>query len=338
MRLADIELVPIVETLQLLKITDEEYFSSKYKNYISNSRLRLLNPQQDGSPDKFFTGFVDNGYVSCFELGSAVHELYLQPEYFELAPDLSRPSAKLGAVADYLYPIWLDKGKITKAEILKASDDINYYKGKITNDIIKKVFSSCLPYWKNRKEYKESGLTTIYLDPKTRDIVSNCVLALQKNKQISNLINPDTFGFEPISENEWAILLDIKAKCPNGKEFILHLKSKLDNFTIENDIITVNDVKTIGKILSECDNNITKFHYNREIAMYAYLLKLYVKNKQDIINPKIKGNFLWVSTIPNYYTKVTSLSYKDLKEGFHEFKTLLKYAAYLIGYEGYDFK
>lgn len=69
MRLADIELVPIVETLQLLKITDEEYFSSKYKNYISNSRLRLLNPQQDGSPDKFFTGFVDNGYVSCFELG-----------------------------------------------------------------------------------------------------------------------------------------------------------------------------------------------------------------------------------------------------------------------------
>jgi len=69
MRLADIKLIPIIETLQLLKITDSEYFSPKYKDYISNSRLGLLNPKQDGSPDKFFTGFVNNGYISCFELG-----------------------------------------------------------------------------------------------------------------------------------------------------------------------------------------------------------------------------------------------------------------------------
>ena len=72
--------------------------------------------------------------------------------------------------------------------------------------------------------------------------------------------------------------------------------------------------------------------------MYSYLLKLYVENYKNISNPTIKGNFLWVSTIPNYYTKVTSLSKNDFKEGFHEFKTLLKYAAYLIGYEGYSFE
>lgn len=69
MQLADIKITPILETLQLLKITDEEYFSSKYKDYISNSRLGLLNPKQDGSPEKFFKGFVNDGYVSCFELG-----------------------------------------------------------------------------------------------------------------------------------------------------------------------------------------------------------------------------------------------------------------------------
>ena len=45
MRLADIELTPILDSLQLLKITDEEYFSDKYKHYISNSRLGLLNPK-----------------------------------------------------------------------------------------------------------------------------------------------------------------------------------------------------------------------------------------------------------------------------------------------------
>ena len=337
MRLTDIKLTPLIETLQLLKISDKEYFSPKYKDYISNSRLGLLNPKQGGSATKFFTGFVNDGYISCFELGSAVHELCLQPEYFELAPDLERPSAKLGAMADYLYNLWCVRRRITKREVIEASDVVNYYKGKITDELTKKVVDSCLPYWKNRKKYKESNKTTVYLDKKTRETVSNCVLALEKNKQVQDLLHPEAFLEEPTSENEWAILIDIKAKCPNGKEFVLHLKSKLDNFTINDDTITVNDIKTIGKVLSECSNNIAKFHYNREIAMYAYLLKLYVENYRDIKNPIIKGNFLWVSTIPNYYTKVTSLTKNDLKEGFHEFKTLLRYAAYLIGYEGYTF-
>ena len=338
MQLADIKITPLLETLQLLKITDEEYFSSKYKDYISNSRLGLLNPKQDGSPEKFFTGFVPNGYISCFELGSAVHELYLQSDYFTLAPDMQRPSAKLGAMADYLYPKFLNHKKVTKQDILEASNVINYYKDKMTDTLLKNVITKCESYWKQRKKYKEdTDKVTIYLDSRTRDTVYNCVLALKANKQIDGLVNPEAFLTEPISENEWAILLDVKAECPNGKSVILHLKSKLDNFTIEDNVITVNDVKTIGKVLSEASNNIIKFHYNREIAMYAYLLKLYVENFKDIKNPEIKGNFLWVSTIPHYYTKVTSLTKEDFIEGFHEFKTLLKYAAYLMVYKNYNF-
>lgn len=338
MQLADIKITPLLETLQLLKITDEVYFSSEYKDYISNSRLGLLNPKQDGSPEKFFTGFVSDGYISCFELGSAVHELYLQSDYFTLAPDMQRPSAKLGAIADYLYPKFLNHKKVTKQDILEASNVINYYKDKMTDTLLKNVITKCEPYWKQRKKYKEdTDKVTIYLDSRTRDTVYNCVLALKANKQIDGLVNPEAFLTEPISENEWAILLDVKAECPNGKSVILHLKSKLDNFTIEDNVITVNDVKTIGKVLSEASNNIIKFHYNREIAMYAYLLKLYVENFKDIKNPEIKGNFLWVSTIPHYYTKVTSLTKEDFIEGFHEFKTLLKYAAYLMVYKNYNF-
>lgn len=338
MQLADIKITPLLETLQLLKITDEEYFSSKYKDYISNSRLGLLNPKQDGSPEKFFTRFASDGYISCFELGTAVHELYLQSDYFTLAPDMQRPSAKLGAMADYLYPKFLNHKKVSKQDILEASNAINYYKDKMTDTLFKNVITKCEPYWEQRKKYKEdTDKVTIYLNSRTRDTVYNCVLALKANKQIDSLVNPEAFLTEPISENEWAILLDVKAECPNGESVILHLKSKLDNFTIEDNVITVNDVKTIGKVLSEASNNIIKFHYNREIAMYAYLLKLYVENFKDIKNPEIKGNFLWVSTIPHYYTKVTSLTKEDFIEGFHEFKTLLKYAAYLMVYKNYSF-
>ena len=69
MKLGDIKLTPLLDTLRLQKISDEVYFSKKYNHYISNSRLSLLNPKQEGSPEKFFEGFKDQGYVSAFELG-----------------------------------------------------------------------------------------------------------------------------------------------------------------------------------------------------------------------------------------------------------------------------
>jgi hypothetical protein len=64
---------------------------------------------------------------------SAVHELVLQPELFELAEDFGKPTAKLGAVADVLYPTFLERD-VTMEDVIKASDKIDYYKGKITND------------------------------------------------------------------------------------------------------------------------------------------------------------------------------------------------------------
>lgn len=338
MQLSEIKLTPLIDTLQLVKISDAEYFSPKYGNYISNSRLGLLNPQQGGSPESFFTGFKDEGFNSSFQLGSAVHELCLQPEYFELAPQLNKPTAKLGAMADELYSVWLQH-PIKTEDIIKASDVVNYYKGKLTPERIKQVNIQCIPYWKARKQAKlTSTKELIYLDNKSQDTVTNCVEALANNKQIQDLLHPSGLIDTPLSLNENAILLDVQVECPNGKSFILHLKAKLDNFTIdlEQDIIVVNDVKTIGKVVSEIDSNISRFHYNRELSFYLFLLRLYVIKEYKIENPTVKANYLVVSTIPQYYTKVRSMSNKEIREGIHEFKTLLRYAAYQIGYNGYS--
>ena len=54
--LNSIEIIPLLDTLRLQKIDDAEYFSSKYSGYISNSRLSLLNPEQDNDPKAFFEG------------------------------------------------------------------------------------------------------------------------------------------------------------------------------------------------------------------------------------------------------------------------------------------
>lgn len=338
MQLSEIKLTPLLDTLQLIKISDAEYFSPKYGECISNSRLGLLNPRQGGSPESFFTGFKDEGFISSLVIGSAVHELVLQNESFELAPALGKPTAKMGAMADELYPVWLEH-PIRTSDITEASNKINYYKGKLTPDRIKQVNEQCIPYWKARKKLvSNSNKELIYLDDKSRDTVYNCVEALTNNPQVQELLYPSGLIDAPISLNENALLLDVQAECPNGKTFIMHLKAKLDNFTIdlESDTVVVNDVKTIGKVVSEIDSNISKYHYSRELAMYLFLLRLYVIKEYGIENPTMKANYLVVSTVPQYYTKVRAMTKKECYAGLHEFRTLLRYAAYQIGYNGYS--
>ena len=72
MKLSEIKLTPLIETLRLEKIDDNIYFTSPvYKNRISNSRLGLLNPAQGGDPDKFFTGFKQS-FNASFALGKVI--------------------------------------------------------------------------------------------------------------------------------------------------------------------------------------------------------------------------------------------------------------------------
>lgn len=337
----DIKITPLIETLRLEKISDNEYFSERYKNFISNSRLSLIDPRKDGSPDKFFSGFKSS-FNPSFILGSAVHELVLQPEFFDLADDLGRPSAKLGAVADELYSIAKDR-KPTEEEVIKAATKIDYYSGCLTAKKLDELYDKCFPYWDARKHFESVYIKDkelIYLDSKSRETVLNCVKALKNNKYVNKILNPKNEFGEIYIENERAILLDIQAEVPELEaKFILRLKSKLDNYTIDTleEKICVNDIKTIGKVVSEAHNNITKFSYNRELAMYSWLLSLCAKKFYNINNPTIKGNYLFVSTIPSYYTKVIPMTKKMFAEGFNEFKYLLKLVAYHVATDYKDF-
>ena len=102
-----INFTPLLDTLRLEKIDDATYFSEQYSNYISNSRLSLINPSQGGSPEQFFRGFKTT-YSPAFQLGSAVHQKVLQDDLFEICQSIDKPTAKVGALADLLYAICKD--------------------------------------------------------------------------------------------------------------------------------------------------------------------------------------------------------------------------------------
>lgn len=331
--LKGIKITPLLDTLRLQKIDDEVYFSEEYSKYISNSRLSLINPEQEGDPKAFFEGLSKHSkYSDALIFGSAVHELVLQPELFELCETVDRPTAKLGFMADELYNRYCN-GTLTDGAIIAASNKINYYKGKMTSDRIQAVRDGCINYWQTRKSYEESrkdtNITPIFLDPKSRERVHECIKALTNNKKIMELLHPTGILEDPISENEQAILLDVEVEVPNYDPFILRLKAKLDNYTIdkETNTITINDVKTIGKIVSEFPNNFDKFHYHRELAIYSWMLSLVAQKYYGMENCKVKANCLVVSTIPKYYTSIYRVSKKDFLRGWEEFVYLLRMVA-----------
>jgi len=340
-----VTLKPLTDTIKVEDISDSVYFSKAYSNYISNSRLKLINPDEGGSPSKFFEGLNNNKiYSDALIFGSAVHELTLQPNDFVLT-NVDRPTAKAGFMADYIYDNYIgacgdNVGEVidalTDSIFIEASNEIDYYKGKMNAEKIKALIEKCEQYWIDRALYEDDyeGPTPIYLPSKMREQLNAVLEAFNNNKKFEELLHPKGILEDPISKNETTILMDMEytVDLPDGKkEGILHLKSKLDNFTIdnENNTITVNDVKTTGKYVTEFANGAFNFfHYYRELGMYTWLLRHAAAKFWDIHNPTIKSNCLVVETFPGYFTKTYELTKMDLLRGMQEFGWLLRQVAY----------
>lgn len=336
--LKQIKITPILDSLKLEDISDDEYFSKKYSNYISNSRLGIL--KKDGIK-VFFEG-IPQVYNPYFETGSLVHQQVLQPECFQVIDSVFKPTAKAGLMAEALYKS--DGTTPTDDEIKSQSYIIGYYKDKLTENRIKEFRQKAEPYWRDRyifeqkNPFKEGDKQRVYTDEKNFEILNNCLRTLGENSDIQKLLHPTGLVEDPIVMNEHTILMDIKMEVPDYESRVYKLKAKLDNFSIDKEegIITINDLKTSSRPIGMFDP--TFFSYQREIAFYSYLLKLVAQKFYNIEKLQIKGNFLVVSTVPEYDTCVYPMTPILFKSGWEEVKYLLKIVAYFNQTQGYDFQ
>ena len=336
----NVKLIPLFDTIQLIEMSDEEYFSEKWAGYISNPTLALINPDQDGSPQIYKEGLSKHPkYSDSLVFGSAVHELVLQPKEFAVVNNVDRPTAKMGAMADELYKTFLsNKGVVSDKDIIAASDKIDYYKGKMDSIKIENVKDKCINYWWDRRdwetEHNNSGTEPIYLDPKSREKLQLCLASVEANKEVQDLLHPKGVFEEPISMNEAALFMDVKAEH-EGKETILKLKGKLDNFTIDTETneVVLNDLKTTGHWLIDFGDSFKKYHYNRQMAMYAWMLRSYVEKQYNIKPSSLMANMLLVCTVPDYRAGVFRVTNGEIRKGFLEFKDLLQRVAYCELYD-----
>lgn len=331
----NIKLTPLFDTIQLIEMDDEEYFSDKWKDYISNSKLALINPAQDGSPEIYKEGLGKHSkYSDSLTLGSAVHELVLQPESFQIVTEVNRPTAKMGAMADELFKKYLtSEGVLSDEDFIKASDKVDYYKGKMDKVKIDNVIDKCSEYWISRKEWESNNSVSdkepIYLDIKSREKLQLCMTSVETNKEVQELLHPEGLFNEPISMNEAALFMNVKAEL-NNKEVILKLKGKLDNFTIDTDTneVVLNDLKTTGHWLTDFGDSFKKYHYNRQMAMYCWMLRSYVQETYKVKPDSLTANMLLVSTVPDFRAGIFKVTNGEIRKGFLEFKDLLQRVAY----------
>ena len=331
-----IKITPLLDTLKLEDIDDDVYFKQYSKEYISNSRLGVL--KKDGVK-AFFKG-IPQVYNPSFETGTLIHENVLEPEKYEVIEGVFKPTAKAGLMADALYKS--DGTTPTDDEIKSMSYKIGYYKDKLTSNRLKEFRDKAEPYWRDRFLFEQNNIPSrfkkrIYTDEKNFELLTNCLRTLGENKDIQKLLHPSGIVEEPIVGNERTILMDIEMKVPDYEPRIYHLKAKLDNFSIdtEENIITVNDLKTTSRPAVQFDP--TFFSYQREIAFYSWLIKLCAKKFYNIEKATTKGNFLVVSTVPEYNTLVYPMTPKLFISGWKEALYLLKCVAYFNQVKGYEF-
>lgn len=354
---------PLNNTAQRLTMSDADYFGGGLPGYVSNSQLGLINPDQDGSWIKFINGF-DKGYVAAFELGSAVHGMTLEAESYKLS-EYEKPGGKVGLIMETLHKwLILEKKSGTFESLLGEACAIHdYYSSSLTQKRLDTLVLKGKDYFEYLKGNYVPGL--IVLDKNQRAKCIGCLDSLNTHSEAMNLIHPDNSLFDVKSFNEDVIVLDIEVDIHNEYENliatqVIQLKAKMDNWTIDLDAnkLILNDLKTTGKDVDWfmgktvpsyvqdpnsnkvqmvfLEGSFQKYHYHRQMAMYAWMLFIYCKKEYGVTSDWIQNaNMICVETNEPFTTMVHKVNVDYIKKGFAEFEYLIKMVAYYrqFGYQ-----
>lgn len=155
--LFDFEIIPLYDTVRHAKISDEEYFSNKYKSYISNSKLKLIDSEEGGDPDKYKNG-LKSSFNPSFFIGTGVHTQILEPEAFTIHPKCGKPSAKQGYCLDFVKS-FRKQGLSIRESINKARQKADYYKSADLDKMISKFLTKeNLTYYLKTRDLDDSVL------------------------------------------------------------------------------------------------------------------------------------------------------------------------------------
>ena len=346
LKFSDFRIIPDIDSVHREAIDDGVYFSTEYSKFLSNSRLKWINPEEGGSPQLFLN--PPRLLLGALNLGSYIHGSILNPEEFYLAPKIDKPTAKLGLVIDEIERLLKSK-KVkfdTFDELVKtAALNVDYY-SKTIDSKIDSIKSAWNKYATRLEEIKplaeEKPILT--LSNTDWDIAHNCVESLKSNSEIMSKIHPtDVFGDPVESFCEDALFIDYIVTYQGKQCATLRFKLKIDNWTIDENVktITINDLKTTGKPVGhfvEPGGSLEHLHYYRQLAIYSEILMYYLLKTRGIGKDSgwtVKHNILAVETIMSNYSECFVINDNYIRKGIDEAHELLKRVAAceIFGYD-----
>lgn len=346
LKFSDFRIIPDIDSVHREAIDDGEYFSTKYSKFLSNSRLRWINPAEGGSPELFAN--PPRLILGALNLGTFIHTSVLTPDEYYLAPKIDKPSAKLGLVLDEIDRLL--KSKKLKFDsfddlVRTAALNVDYYSKTVDSkiDSIKTAWNQYATKIEELKPLAE-GKPILALSNNDLDIATNCVNSLKNNPAIMSKLHPtDVFGDPIESYCEDALFMDYIVTYQGKQCATLRFKLKIDNWTIDEDnkVVTVNDLKTTGKSVDhfvEPEGSLNKLHYYRQLAIYKSILMYYLlktRGTSETSGWTVNCNILAVETVMNNYSKSFIINDEYIHRGIDEAHELLKRVAAceIFGYD-----
>lgn len=288
------------------------YYSSRL---ISNSSLSYINPDQEGSAQKFrkyLDGELESEDSLSLERGDLIHKYMLEPDKFN-ALEMDLPSDTIIKIVDEVlirnYDIKPEFGD-NKEFILAAADTIGYGKNWKPETVLNKIVEAGTEYY----NFKLANSNKIIVDYSTMNVVRSCVASLMHSDPAMQLLNA------PGGQNEKEIFWD--AIASDGS--IHKAKSKLDRLIIDHvaKTFTVVDLKTSGKHISRYPESFAFWHTYRQMAYYIDAIQFMLGEEYS---PSQEHYIVAVMTKDPYLTRVFRVTMEGgyIDKGRQEYKDLL---------------
>lgn len=312
-----------------MEINEKDYYSLPG---VSNSSLKLINPEQGGSPRKFKAFAIDRTEsveTPSLRNGKLIHLYVEDPKMFKVS-DIVKPSEMLSS---WVEDVHSEHPNITEDEVSIDNDELKAtairsrngrYKNLKDEGLVWSTFITGFDYL----NYLISKSTHIVMDKATFDVVSGATRSLTDN----DVVRPFLFSSDYIYETcynelpvQWDVIVDI-----DGKSQTLNCKSLIDRLVvnISTRVAKLIDLKTTSKSLSLFKNSFEDYHYYRQLAFYKTAVREFLISTFPDIEFEIECYIVAVETVGQYESAVFKVTDEYLTKGEKDVVYLLS----LVGY------
>lgn len=305
-------------------IEDNIYYSIKA---ISNSSLSNINPEQDGSPQKykkFIDGDLDQLNSLSLDRGKLLHKWVEDRTSFEVSDIVEPPEMAVAWCKEVLrlchefQAINFDDIQLpTEDIIVAAKNNTGVYTSTKKRETILEKFKDFNEYYNFIKNPSDK----ITLTKQTKEVLVNCYGSLYSHKIAKKYLFDEFSEFNKACMifNEKAIYFDyLDEKC----------KALLDKLIIDpvNKECYIIDLKTTAKSTSKYLSTFIKWRTYRQLAFYTTAVKSLMLELgfTDIHEYVIKPVIIAVETTGLYNTQVFQIEKDWIEKGKEEFIALIR--------------